>query len=109
MNHATRPRPGQMVVSADGLPVGQIEAETPTHLNVRTDGDAPTGQLWLPRRMIESVTDGIVRLNVPRWAIHEAVFSLPPSQQREFATLGVNVTIGRARGLGLEPQRFTTE
>lgn len=101
MNDTTMPRPGQMVISADGLPVGQIEAETPTHLNVRTDGDAPTGQIWLPRRMIESVTDDVVRLNVPRTAIHEAVFSLSPGQQREFATLGANVKIGRARGLGL--------
>ncbi len=101
MNESTTPRPGQMVVSADGLPVGQIEAETPTHLNVRTGGDAPSGHIWLPRRMIESVTDDTVRLNVPRAAIHEAVLSLSPGQQREFATLGVNVKIGRARGLGL--------
>jgi hypothetical protein len=90
-----------MVVSADGLPVGPIEAETPTHLNVRTNGDAPTGQIWLPRTMIASVAEDTVRLNVPRAAIHEAVLSLPPGQQREFATLGVNIKVGRARGLGL--------
>ena len=93
-------RPGQTVISADGITVGRIDADSPTHVRVRTRADAQTDHLWLPKGMVRSVEGDTVHLNALRADLHEAVLSLPPGQQREFGTLGLNVRIGRARGIG---------
>lgn len=98
-DESTELHAGQRVISADGLAVGIIEQETPTHLGLRAVAEAPTGQLWLPRTLVGSVEGDVVRLTVPRAALHEAVLSLPPRQQREFASLGLSVRIGRERGM----------
>src|SRR6266536_3085093 len=95
-----QPRPGMKVISADGIAVGTVDAQTDTHVSVRVDaGDAPNGQMWLPKRMIEAIDGETVRLNVIRADLHEAVLSLPPGQQRSFDTLALKVKIGRARGV----------
>lgn len=99
---ADPPITSQMVVSADGVPIGHVDGVGDTHLNVRmTVGDSPTHQMWLPRSMIARVDDAVVTLSVERSELHEAVYCLPPGQQREFATLGLSVRIGRARGVGV--------
>jgi hypothetical protein len=95
-----QPRPGMAVISADGITVGTVDAQTDTHISVRTDGgDAPNGQIWVPKWMIATVEGETIRLNVIRADLHEAVLSLPPGQQRAFETLGLKVKIGRARGV----------
>src|SRR5262245_38384940 len=95
-----QPRPGMTVISSDGVTVGTVDTQTETHVSVHVDaGDAPNGQMWLPKRMIEAIDGETVRLNVRRDDLHEAVFSLPPGQQRSYDTLGLKVKIGRARGV----------
>ena len=92
---------GKTVSTADGVVLGTVDATTETHVRVHTPSDIVEGdQLWLPRQMIESVTDDAIRLNVERPDIHDAVFALAPGQQRQYATLGLNVRLGRNRGLG---------
>lgn len=100
-----QPRAAMTVVSADGVTVGTQEAATDSHIGVRCpETDAPGGQLWLPRTMIARVEDATIRLNRNRAELHEAVYALPPGQQRAFETLGLNVKIGRARGMELGQQ-----
>lgn len=90
----------QTVVSADDVTVGRVDGITETHFNVRTPmGDSPTRQLWIPRSMIASSDADMIRLTVARADLHEAVYSMSPGQQREYATLGLGVRIGRERGL----------
>jgi hypothetical protein len=92
---------GKMVVTADGETIGPVEGETKTYLRVRADAsDAPGGQLWLPKRLVDRVDQETVRLNRDRADLHDAVLSMPPGEQREFGSLMLNVRIGRTRGLG---------
>jgi len=91
---------GKVVVTADGIELGEVEAEAGTHLRLRsTGGDAPSSQLWLPKAMIEESDGDVIRLNRQRADLHDAVLSLSPGQQREFASLGLNLHMGRLRGL----------
>jgi hypothetical protein len=95
-----QPRPGMTVISADDVTVGTVDSQTDTHISVRiATGDAPNGQMWIPKRMIAAVEGETIRLNVIRADLHEAVLSLPPGQQRAFETLGLNIRIGRKRGV----------
>lgn len=92
---------GKMVITADDEAIGPVEAETSAYLRVRADGsDAPSGQLWLPKAMVERVERESVRLNRERADLHDAVLSMPPGEQREFGSLLLNLRIGRTRGLG---------
>src|SRR5688572_16498380 len=94
-------RIGMTVVSADGVTVGVVEGGTDSHIGVRCDeADAPGGQMWLPRRMVARVEGETVFLNRERADLHEAVYALPPGQQRAFETLSLGIKIGRARGVG---------
>lgn len=99
MNDQTAPI-NQTVVSADDVTLGRVDGVTETHINVRTPmGDSPTRSLWLPRAMIVTIDADVIRLRVERADLHEAVYCMSPGQQREYATLGLGVRIGRARGL----------
>jgi hypothetical protein len=93
-------RDGLTVVSADGIVVGTVAGQTGSHIHVRAEAsDSPTGEMFLPRGLIDSVAGDLLRLNIERADIHEAVYCLPPGQQREFETLIPRVRLGRARGL----------
>lgn len=99
MNDQTAPK-NQIVVSADDVLVGRVDGVTETHINVRTPmGDSPTRQLWIPCSMIASADADTICLSVERAELHEAVYCMSPGQQREYATLGLGVRIGRERGL----------
>ena len=96
-------RNGMIVVSADGVAIGPVEADADTHLRVRVaHGDAPAGQIWIPKAMVQGVEGSAVHLNRVRADLHEAVLSMPPGQQREFATLAITLNVGRTRGLRRE-------
>lgn len=91
---------GRRVITSDGVELGGVDAETETHLRVRAeDSDAPDLHLWLPKMMMGDVTAGTIALNRRRADLHDAVFSLSPGQQREYATLEPTVKIGRERWL----------
>jgi hypothetical protein len=91
---------GRRVITADGVELGAVDAETETHLRVHAqDSDAPDRHLWLPKTMVDQTATGTVSLNRRRADLHDAVFSLPPGQQREYATLEPTVKIGRERWL----------
>jgi hypothetical protein len=90
------------VVTADGVELGRIDAITATHVRLHTPDDmVVSSQLWLPRTMIAGIEGDLVRLNRERGQIHDAVYSLAPSQQREYATLNLGIRVGRERGLRL--------
>jgi hypothetical protein len=94
------PLKGRRAITADGVDLGVVDAETETHLRVHAeDSDAPDRHLWLPKEMVDQVAAGTVSLNRRRADLHDAVFSLPPGQQREYATLEPTVKIGRERWL----------
>jgi hypothetical protein len=91
---------GKRVVTADGVDLGTIEGETDTHLRVRTEQtDLPEGLIWIPKTMIAETVGDSMTLDRIRSDLHDAVLALSPGEQREFASLGFNVRIGRARGL----------
>lgn len=91
---------GMIVVSADGVAIGPLEADADTHLRVRVEqGDAPAGQIWVPKAMVRGVEGNAVHLNRIRADLHEAVLAMPPGQQREFSTLAITLNVGRTRGL----------
>lgn len=93
-------RAGMEAITADGIVLGPVEADTETHLRIRLiDGDAPGGQIWVPKAMVSGVEGGSIRINRVRADLHEAVLAMPPGQQREFETLGITVNIGRRRGI----------
>ena len=97
---AVRLQNGMTVVSADGIAIGRVEADAETHLRVRVEhGDAPDGQIWIPKTMVRGVEGDAVHLNRIRADLHEAVFAMPPGQQREFSTLAITLNVGRTRGL----------
>lgn len=101
---------GVRVITSDGVDLGTVDAETETHLRVRAaDSDAPDQHLWLPKLMVAETAAGTVSLNRRRADLHDAVFSLPPGQQREYATLESTVKIGRARWLGMETGERSAE
>ena len=96
-------RNGMIVVSADGVAIGPVEADMETHVRVRVEqGDAPGGQMWIPKAMVRGVEGNTVRLNRIRGDLHEAVLAMPPGQQREFSTLAITLNVGRTRGLRKE-------
>lgn len=91
---------GRQAITADGIVLGPVEADTESHLRIRLiEGDAPGGQIWVPRAWVGGVEGGAVRINRVRADLHEAVLAMPPGQQREFDTLGITVNIGRRRGV----------
>lgn len=93
---------GRRVVTADGVTLGMVDGETESHIRVMMrHSDAPEGHVWLPRVMMQDVERRTIRLNRNRADLHDAVLSLSPGEQREYATLGLTATrLGRARGLG---------
>ena len=98
---AERELKGRTVISADGIEIGEVEAETASHIRVRMPHpDNPGGFIWLPKETVSGVEGGAVHLSRLRAELHDAVLALSPGEQREFATLGLSVRIGRQRGLG---------
>lgn len=90
------------VITADGVELGTIDALTATHVRLATTNDLiESSQLWLPRAMIGGIEGDHVRLTRERGELHDAVYALAPSQQREYATLNLGIRIGRERGLRL--------
>lgn len=95
-----RPVRGQMVITSDGIALGPVEADERTHLRVRVGRtEGPTEHLFIPLSMVGVVEGETVHLNVPRDHLHEAVYALPPGQQREYATLGLRAPLGRGRAI----------
>jgi hypothetical protein len=91
---------GKLVITADDVVIGPVEVVTDAHLRVRADdSDAPGGQLWIPRTLVDRVDGGVVRLNRERAGLHDAVLAMPPGEQREFGSLLLKVRIGRERSL----------
>ncbi|MGE0541622.1 MAG: DUF2171 domain-containing protein [Dehalococcoidia bacterium] len=92
---------GKLAVTADDTTIGPVEVVTDAYLRVRADdSDAPGGQLWIPRTLVDRVDGAIVRLNRERADLHDAVLAMPPGEQREFGSLLLKVRIGRERSLG---------
>ena len=92
---------GKTVVTADEIELGEVEAETASHIRVRCFADdVAGGYLWLPKQMVRGVEGDAVHLDRLRAELHDAVLALSPGEQREFGTLGLSVRIGRLRGLG---------
>lgn len=106
MERATiRPESGQRVMTSDGVDLGVVEADERTHLRVRVGRtDGPTEHLFVPVSMVGVIDGETVHLNVPRDHLHEAVYALAPAQQREYATLGLSVSLGRGRNLQGSPE-----
>ncbi len=97
---------GRRVVTADGILLGEVDGQTDTHLRVRTpDAEAPDGHLWVPRMYIRLIEDDELHLDRERADLHDAVLSLSPGEQREFASLGVTINLGRHRWLGERRER----
>jgi hypothetical protein len=91
---------GRRVVTADGILLGEVAGETASHLRVHTaDGDAPDDYLWVPRAAIRLIEDDELHLDRERADLHDAVLSLSPGEQREFASLQLPIRIGRQRWL----------
>lgn len=89
------------VVTADGIELGDVDGETDTHIRVHTEPtDLPEDHLWLPRALVGEIGGRTVRISRRRADLHDAVLSLSPGEQREYATLGTSIRIGRARWLG---------
>jgi len=80
------PAVGDLVVCADDEPLGTVEADEGTHLRVRRPHELPP-LVWIPKRIIASRTEGVVRLLVNRDELHDGVIALPPARQREYGTL----------------------
>ena len=96
---AAKPQRGQTVVTSDGIPLGPIEADERTHLRVRLlDGEGPLDAIFVPVRLVRGVENDVVQLTAARADLHEAVYTLSPGQQREYATLGLRTPFGRRRG-----------
>lgn len=92
--------PGQPVMSADMVELGTVQALDTTHIRVGpVSGGAAGMYLWIPKTMVQQVGGEGVSLNVNRAELHDAVFEMSPGEQREYATLGLHVKLGRARGL----------
>lgn len=90
-------QPGTMVITLDGVCLGTFESDEGTHLKVRlADADTPVHSIFVPKRMVSSMGDGEIRLRVERADIHDAVYALPPGEQREYSTLGNVRPLGRA-------------
>lgn len=99
---AKEARPGMRVVSADGDELGTVQALASTHIRVGPVGGGAAGMfLWIPKTMIHTTSGDLLTLNVNRAEMHDAVFEMSPGEQREYATLGLHVKLGRARGLAL--------
>jgi hypothetical protein len=95
---------GRRVVTADGVLLGAVDGETASHVRVHTpDGNAPDDYLWVPRAYIRLVEDDELHLHRERADLHDAVLSLSPGEQREFASLKLPFRIGRHRWLGERP------
>jgi hypothetical protein len=96
---------GRRVVTADGVLLGEVDGETASHVRVHTPGgDAPDDYLWVPRDYIRLVEDDEVHLHRARADLHDAVLSLSPGEQREFASLKLPISIGRHRWLRERPE-----
>ncbi|MFN8556303.1 MAG: DUF2171 domain-containing protein [Dehalococcoidia bacterium] len=87
---------GDLVLCADGEPLGRVDGDEGTHLRVRRAEHPPL--VWTPKSLITDVSDHVVHLLLPRDDLHDGVIALTPSRQREFGTIAtLSLLVERAR------------
>ena len=106
MNHQPMSEPHQadtpapasaiVVVCADDVVLGTVEADEGSHLRLRRS--SPPSPAWVAKSLIAYATPDSIRLLVGRDDLHDSVLALPPARQREYGTLeAVSLLARKAR------------
>jgi hypothetical protein len=85
MTTANVPVLGTPVICSDNVVLGLFEADEGTHYRVRRKTIPPL--VWVAKFLVTDVSDGAVRLLLPRDDLHDGVIALSPARQREYGTL----------------------